>query len=84
MRDAATDATEPDATLCFGVPFHQSFRSGTLIGIDLEVFGLDVNGDVLVIIFILNLGTNDPLEHLLTALSELRCFFGHGSGVAVE
>jgi hypothetical protein len=80
MRDAATDATKPDPSLCFGVPFHQSLRRGTLIGIDLEILGLDIDGDVLVIVFILDLGANDPLEYLLTAFGELRCFFGHGSG----
>jgi hypothetical protein len=79
MGNTATNATEPDATLCSGASFHQPLCGGALVGIHLEVFGLDIDGDVLSVVFILDLGTDDPLEHLLTALCKLRCFFGHGT-----
>jgi hypothetical protein len=78
MGNVATNATEPDAPLRFGVPFYQPLRGGALVGIYLKVFGLDVDGHVLAVVFVFNLGTDDPLEHFLPALGELRGFFGHG------
>lgn len=79
MCNAATDAPKPDTSLCFWAPFHQPLCGGALVGINFEVLGLDINSDVLAVVFVFNLRTDDSLEHLLTAFGELRCFFGHGA-----
>jgi hypothetical protein len=67
----AADPTEPNAPLGFWMPFYEAIVGCSTISIDLEVFRLDVNGDVLVVVFVFNLGTDDPLEYLLPALGKL-------------
>jgi hypothetical protein len=79
MCDAAPDATEPDLSLSLGASFHQPISGGTLVGVHFEVFGLDINSDVLAIVFVLDLGTDDPLKDFFPAFGELRGFVGHGA-----
>jgi hypothetical protein len=75
--DAAADAAEPDASLGFRVTFQKALCSGALVSAHLEVFGLDVDGDVLAIVFVFDLGLDHPLKDLLPALGEFGCLFGH-------
>ena len=86
VDDPAPDPPEPDSPLRIRVPFSESVCGSTLIGVDFEVLGVDVNGDVVAIVdvrTIFELGTHDPFEDLLPAFGEFGCFFGHGIGTGL-
>ena len=77
MGGPAPYPPEPDLPPCLRMAFEETIHSGKLIGIDLEILGLSVDGDVLVILFLLDLSPHDALENLLPAFGEFGCFFGH-------
>ena len=75
MSNRTPNATESDLPLSFGTPFQQPIGGGALVGVHHELFGLDVNGDVLAIVvlrLLSELGTNNPLKNFFPGLGELR------------
>jgi hypothetical protein len=70
VSNATANPTEPDPPLGVRVALQQALSSGSLIGIDLEVFGVDVDGDVLVGVFVFDLTLHHPFEDVLSALGE--------------
>jgi hypothetical protein len=78
MGDVTADPAKPDLPLGIRVAFQKALCSGALVSVHLEVLGLDVNGDVLAIVFVFNLGLDHPFEDLLPAFGKFGCLFGHG------
>lgn len=62
--------TKPDAALGLCGLFDQAILGFSSIAFHLEGFGLDVDGHVCAIVFVLKLGTDHPIEYFLPALGE--------------
>ncbi len=79
MGKAATDTAKEDASLSFRVAFEQTIGRGPLVGIDLEILGLDVNRNVFVRFLLdVDLRPDNPFEHLVASPGKFRFSLWHG------
>lgn len=60
------------------MPFDQTVARRYCLRSYLEVLGLGVDGDVLILLLILHVGTHDAVENLFPALDEFGRFLGQG------